>query len=191
MKNNIAKIIRILSIPPIMISALVLILANSRADVFHDGKELLIILLLLGLVPLLAYPFQHMFPSLLKKGRDEQRKLAFIFTLVGYTSAFLYSIISSASNELIQITLTYFLSVVLLTFVNKVLKFKASGHACSFAAPMFFLSYYVSYWLIIPCILAAMAIGWSSVYLKRHTRSQLIGGIIVCIISFCLTILIL
>ena len=62
-----------------------------------------------------------------------QRKLAFIFSLIGYATALLWAILVHTSKELLMICATYFISVVILTFFNKVLKKRASGHACSFS----------------------------------------------------------
>ena len=143
MKNIFAKIIRIISIPPIMITFLLVILNTTRPDIFRNNVEVLTSIILLGIVPVLAYPFQLLSSSLEDVDRTMQRKLAFIFSLIGYSAALLWAILVHTSKELLMICATYFTSVVILTFFNKVLKKRASGHACSITGPLVFLIYLV------------------------------------------------
>ena len=121
MKNTFAKIIRIISVPPVMITFLLVILNTTRPDIFRNNVEVLTSIILLGIVPVLAYPFQLLSSSLEDKGRIMQRKLAFIFSLIGYATALLWAILVHTSKELLMICATYVISVVLLTFFNKVL----------------------------------------------------------------------
>ena len=139
MKNTFAKIIRIISVPPVMITFLLVILNTTRPDIFRNNVEVLTSIILLGIVPVLAYPFQLLSSSLEDRGRIMQRKLAFIFSLIGYSTALLWAILVHTSKELLMICATYFISVVILTFFNKVLKKRASGHACSITGPLVFL----------------------------------------------------
>lgn len=191
MKEKLAKTIRIISIPPIMVTVLILVLAINTTTVFTSPTEIVMSILFLGIVPVLAYPIQKAIPSLKDKGRDGQRKLAFVMNLLGYFVLFIWSIIENGSHDFKLITFTYFISVLLLTFCNKVLKIKASGHASSFTGPLLIMIDTVAWWLVFPCIAIAGLIIWASVYLKRHTIGQLCGGIAVCIISFFLSFIIL
>ena len=151
MKNTFAKIIRIISVPPVMITFLLVILNTTRPDIFRNNVEVLTSIILLGIVPVLAYPFQLLLSSSLEdRGRIMQRKLAFIFSLIGYATALLWAILVHTSKELLMICATYFISVVILTFFNKVLKKRASGHACSITGPLVFLIYLVDWKLIFP-----------------------------------------
>lgn len=75
--------------------------------------------------------------------------------------------------------MTYFISVVLLTFVNKVLKVKASGHACSIIAPCLLIAMFCGWYHIFPCLLIAAASVWASLYLKRHTVKELLFGALI------------
>lgn len=75
--------------------------------------------------------------------------------------------------------MTYFISVVLLTFVNKVLKVKASGHACSITAPCLLIAMFCGWYHIFPCLLIAAASVWASLYLKRHTVKELLFGALI------------
>jgi len=188
-KTIFAKIIRIISIPPIMIIALILLLYFLRPDIFRNASEAIILILLLGGMPILAYPTQKIIPPLRKKGRDCQRKLAFIFTLIGYAAALVWSIVVLLSDELLQVCLTYFMSVFILTFINKVLKTKASGHACSVFGPLIFTVYLIDWRFIFLNIVIAIIIFWSSLYLKRHTKKELFLGALSNLIAFALSCL--
>ena len=191
MKNNFAKIIRIISVPPIMVTFLLVILNIARPDIFRNNVEVLISIILLGIVPVLAYPFQFLSSSLEDKWRIMQRKLAFIFSLIGYATALLWAILVHTSKELLMICATYFISVVILTFFNKVLKKKASGHACSITGPLVFLVYLVDWKLIFPCLIIATLIFWSSLYLQRHTKTDLFYGVLSCLFAFALSFIII
>ena len=100
MKNTFAKIIRIISVPPVMITFLLVILNTTRPDIFRNNVEVLTSIILLGIVPVLAYPFQLLSSSLEDKGRIMQRKLAFIFSLIGYATALLWAILVHTSKDL-------------------------------------------------------------------------------------------
>ena len=191
MKNNFAKIIRIISVPPIMVTFLLVILNTARPDIFRNNVEVLISIILLGIVPVLAYPFQFLSSSLEDKGRIMQRKLAFIFSLIGYATALLWAILVHTSKELLMICSTYFISVVILTFFNKVLKKRASGHACSITGPLVFLIYLVDWKLIFPCLIIATLIFWSSLYLQRHTKTDLFYGVLSNLLAFALSFIII
>lgn len=191
MKNIFAKIIRILSVPPVMITFLLVILNTTRPDIFRNNVEVLTSIILLGIVPVLAYPFQLLSSSLKDKGRIMQRKLAFIFSLIGYAAALLWAILVHTSKELLMICATYFISVVILIFFNKVLKKRASGHACSITGPLVFLIYLVDWKLIFPCLIIAALIFWSSLYLQKHTKTDLFYGVLSNFLAYALSFIII
>lgn len=192
MKNTFAKIIRIISVPPVMITFLLVILNTTRPDIFRNNVEVLTSIILLGIVPVLAYPFQLLLSSSLEdRGRIMQRKLAFIFSLIGYATALLWAILVHTSKELLMICATYFISVVILTFFNKVLKKRASGHACSITGPLVFLIYLVDWKLIFPCLIIVTLIFWSSLYLQRHTKTDLFYGVLSTLLAFALSFIII
>lgn len=107
-KERIAKAIRVLSVPPVMVSVLILILAFSKDGIFRSALEIVITIVLLGFVPILAYGLQKILPGFKEQGREGQRKLAFITNLVGYSAAFLWALIADVENALLLICLTYF-----------------------------------------------------------------------------------
>lgn len=190
-KEHIAKIIRILSVPPIMVSIFILILAIHKNNIFRNSTEITIMIVLLGLVPALAYVLSGLVPKVKKQGREDQRKLAFITNLTGYSIALLWAIFTNVDKNLLLICLTYFLSVVLLTICNKGFHFRASGHAASFTGPLILLVYFLGWKVIIPALIIAVLIVWASVYLKRHTIKELAGGILVNILAFIFSVIII
>lgn len=187
-RERIAKAIRVLSVPPVMVSVLILILAFSKDGIFRNTSEIIVSIVLLGFVPVLAYVFNGVLPGFKKQGREGQRKLAFITNLIGYSAALLWALVSDVENSLLLICLTYFLSVIILTICNKAFHYRASGHACSFTGPLVLLIYFLGWKVTVPCLLIAVLIIWSSVYLKRHTAKELAGGIVVCLCSFALSL---
>lgn len=189
-KERLAKTIRILSVPPIMVSVFIVILVFNKNNIFRNATEIIIMVVLLGLVPVLAYVLSGIIPGVKAQGREGQRKLSFITNLVGYSMALLWAILTNVRKELLLICLTYFLSVVFLTICNKGFHFRASGHASSFTGPLVFLIYFFGWKVIVPSLLIASLIIWSSIYLKRHTIKELVGGILVNILAFTFSIII-
>ena len=186
-KERFAKIIRALSVPPIMVSVFIFILAFHTEDVFRNASEIVIMIVLLGIVPILAYVLSGIIPAVRKQGREGQRKLAFITNLVGYSIALLWAVLTKVDRELLLICLTYFLSVIILTICNKGVGFRASGHASSFTGPLVFFIYLFGWKVVIPSLIIASLIVWSSIFLKRHTAKELAGGIFVNVIAFTLS----
>lgn len=190
-KEHLAKTIRILSVPPIMVSTFILILAFHKNNIFRNSTEIIIMIALLGIVPALAYVLSGFVPKVKKQGREGQRKLAFITNFLGYSIALLWAILTNVRNQLLLICLTYFISVVLLTICNKGFHFRASGHASSFTGPLILLVYFLGWKFIIPALIIAALIVWASVYLKRHTIKELAGGILVNILAFIFSVIII
>lgn len=183
-KERIAKVIRVLSVPPIMVSVFILILPFHKKYIFTHVSQIIIMILLLGIISALAYVLSDMIPAIKIKGREGQRKLAFITTLIGYTVSLLWAVITGVNNDLMLICLMYFTSVLLLTICNKGLHFRASGHASSFTGPLILTIYFMGWKVIIPALFIAILIVWSSVYLKRHTLKEVAGGMIVSVFAF-------
>ena len=65
-----------------------------------------------------------------------------VTSLIGYSAAFIWAIFTDVKDSLLLICSTYFFSVVLLSISNKVIHFRASGHACSFAGPLVLLVHF-------------------------------------------------
>lgn len=186
-----AKIIRIITAPPILVTALFIVLFCNKRTFFQSSEELLLAILLLGIVPALAYPLQALIPAFKEAGRKGQRKLAFILSVIGYTAALICGYVLHSGIQLLLIFWTYFLSVICLSLCNLFLHVRASGHSCSITGPLVFLVYFLGVYALIPCILIAAGTVWSSLKLKRHTPKDLLSGAIVCILAFAISLAIM
>lgn len=172
----IAKIIRVVTIPPVMVGTLIILLSTLRTDVFEGFSQSLLTLLFLAIIPILAYPISYMVPSIRQKGRDGQRNLAFVFSAVGYAGGVAYGLISGVNESQMIIFGTYFLSVIVLTFMNKIIKVRASGHACSIAGPIGLVCYFLPPVCIVASLCLYAVIFWASVHMGRHTVKEFIWG---------------
>lgn len=146
-------------------------------------------MLLLGFVPVLAYPAQPLFPHYRSKGREGQRELAFVFTGVGYAIAFLWALLAGVSPAIRTICAGYFFSALFLTLCNKGLHRRASGHACSAVGPLLFLIYYFGWWMLLPSAVIGWLVAWASVMLKRHTPMDLLWGALCSAAGFAIAVL--
>ncbi len=191
MKDAIAKCIRVVTVPAVTALAMLCILFFADTGVFENIAELVMSVIFLALIPLLAYPLAGLIPRLDKKGRKGQRTLAFVFGAGGYTLALLYGFLVRAQDRLLLIFLTYFLSMLLLTLFNRLLHFKASGHACGVVGPMALLCYFTGWIAVIPCVVIAAGVVWSSLCLKRHTVMQLLTGAACAAVAFGVGLLLL
>jgi hypothetical protein len=189
-KQYLAKVIRVISIPPVMVFTLLIILMIARDDFFLNAMEVGIAIICLAIVPVLAYPLQKIIPGLKEKGREGQRELAFALSAAGYLTACLYGVIAKSNPNLMLIFGTYMLSVIILIIFNKGLKLRASGHACSVSGPIIFLCYSLGLKAAFLCILLYGAILWASLELKRHTLKEFILGTASCMIAFLCNLLI-
>lgn len=178
MKKIIAKILRILTIPPLLVTALLTLIYFTRDTTFRSLTDYLAAVTCLAVIPALAYPLQPIIPGFKGKGRDGQRGLAFVTSALGYIVGFAYAYISHATNEFKFIIAAYLLSVILLLVFNKIFHLKASGHACGVLGPLLFAVYFLGPVWVIPCSIVAVGVAWSSIALSRHTpRDLCLGGI--------------
>lgn len=171
-----AKTIRILTIPPILVTALLILVFFSNQTVFRNTYDLAAAITCLAVIPTLAYPLQPLFPAFKDKGRSGQRSLAFITSTIGYVIGFIYAYASGATAQFKFIIVSYLLSVALLLIFNKLLKLKASGHACGVLGPLLFAVHFMGWTWAIPCVIIAIGVIWSSVSLSRHTVKELMFG---------------
>lgn len=104
---------------------------DDKGGIFGNAAEEIIPVILLGIVPTLAYPCQKLFPKMEEEGRDTQRKPAFIFSRVGYSAVLVWVLLPHVGETLRLICLSYFYSVGILAIYYTCLYIKASGHACS------------------------------------------------------------
>ncbi len=182
------KIIRVLTIPPIMASALFIILGSYR---IIDVADTLLGVFFLGILPILAYPMQRFIPYYKDKGREGQRNLAIIFAVAGYIIGCILAFIFNAPlNTVIFIYLDYLISGILIAIFNKLFHLKASGHACGIVGPVAMLCYFGLY---IPAAVGALMtipVFIASIKMKRHTLFQLLCGSAITLLALLLLILI-
>ncbi len=184
MKRRIAFVIRVITLPPVMIAALLLLCWEAKRSLFSGVGELALSVLFLMVLPLLAYPLQPLIPKLRAAGRQGQRNFAFVTTFVGYTAAVIYGVLEHVEPGLMVIYASYFASYCLLLLMNYV-GLKASGHACGIAGPMILAIYTLGHlWCIVPCVLLGALVAWSSLELGRHTARELIFGALAALVGF-------
>lgn len=175
---RIAKIIRVLTVPPLMA------LAAFTAFLFKDGFyssiwEYIAAVGFITVLPITAYPLQLIIPPFKHQGREGQRNLAFIMCNLGYIFSVIYAIVFNAGANVTTMLVTYLLSGVTLLLVNKLTGLRASGHSCGLLGPLAALVYFISPWALPAGIILFGLALWSSVYMKRHTLIQfIVGGII-------------
>lgn len=185
-----AKTIRVITVPPVLICALLLTMFFKSGNDFTKPIELVLALFFQVVMPIMAYPLQKVIPAYKDKGRDGQRNLAFILNGLGYTFAVIYGLIFNISSVLRFIFFVYFASVLILTIINKVIKLRASGHACSIVGTMICFVYFVGLKAVLLCAVLIALILWASLKLKRHTIKEFMIGSAVSATAFVSCILI-
>ena len=177
-----AKILRILTVAPVMAGALILILSGH--SVIPIGRALFYLLFLCGL-PLLAYPVSLLWGR--KCSRERQRNLAICFSVAGYAGGMLWSLLSGGSTPEKAICMTYLLSGILTAVCSFLFRIRASGHACGVSGPVAALCVFASpvyalgFALLIPVCRA-------SLQLKRHTVPELLLGTVIPIVCLALSL---
>ena len=172
--NKVYKIIRVATVPPIMAAALFIVLGAFGVTTLIDS---LLGIFFIGILPILSYPLQRFIPYYKDKGREGQRNLAIVFSVIGYIVGCVLALIFKAPlNTVVFIYLDYLLSGLLIAIFNKLFHLKASGHACGIVGPVAMLMYFGLY---IPAAIGAVLTVFvfiSSIGMKRHTFLQLLGG---------------
>ena len=181
---TIAHIVRIVSVPPVMVGILLTLLLLLRDDVFATPVEFMASLTGLTILPVLAYPVSVMIPVLRRKGREGQRTLAMYVSTVGYVGVFVYGLIAQVGTGLLHIYAGYLFSVIIILVGNKVFKVRISGHACSVSGPLVYSGYFLGVWGILVGAVCWGVILWASLVMKRHTFREFVFGTLTCLFSF-------
>ena len=186
---KIAHVVRIVSVPPVMVGILLVLLFAFRHDVFATTADMVVSLLGLTVLPMMAYPASYLIPSIREKdkashGREGQRTLAMYFSTVGYVGVFVYGLIAGAGVGLMHIYTGYLLSVIIILVSNKVLHVRVSGHACSVSGPLVYSGYFLGIAGIIVGAVCWCIILWASLVMKRHTFKEFLLGTLTCLVSF-------
>jgi len=121
MNGKLEKIMRILTLPPLVA---ILTAALLWLGAGMTGGEFAAAALLLGLVPLLAYPLWEIFPNK-EDRRSGQRTYALYCSVAGYAAGFLWSQLGVHSPEVQVLFSSYIVSVIILTLLSKLAGFKA------------------------------------------------------------------
>lgn len=176
-----ARFIRIVSVPPVMVAGILTALARTTDTIFYSPTEAVSAIVFLAVVPLLAYPLSLLLPRIRKRGREGQRDLAFALSAAGYAGGWVYGYLTHAAPALMAIFTAYLFSVLLLLIFNKLLFLRASGHASSITGPILLSVWFIGGW-IIPAALALYAlIFWASVSSGRHTQKEFLTGTALCV----------
>ena len=183
--NRVAKFIRIITAPPFMVAYLLMVL-SSLTNFFEKKMDILISWIGLVIFPLFAYLVHRFIPAFYSKGREYQRKIAFIFSLIGYLICFVYGIIRKKSKAQ-MFFFVYFFTALLLTITNKLIHVRASGHTASAISPVVFSFIYVNpVYGIVFLTLFFISI-WASLYIKRHKLKDIIAGLLCFVASLAIS----
>ncbi len=190
MKEKVAYIISAIFIVPIVALMVFLIMwyDNPTANFDDNIYYLVNSIIFFTIIPISAYIVVRLNPNLKIGGRNIERKMAFIFGVIGYILGSLSLLImKSPTKPMIVLYLSYLVSAIILAFINKFLKFKASGHACGITGPILALNFFTGLKMIWMFLLIPLVI-WSRLVLKRHNIKQLVVG---AAVSFFSTLLIM
>ncbi len=170
MSETTAKAIRVITLPPIIALFLIILLKGY----FPDGHDLMAIVLLCGL-PLLSYLYWKTIPGQYEQGRTSQRKLAIIFSVIGYVLGLLYCLICNGSEAELFMYLNYVICGAVIALSSFVFHVKSSGHAAGVTAPVMILTLLVSRFYLLGFLLM-IPVSISSISLGRHTPKELLLG---------------
>ena len=175
-KELVSKIIRIITVPPLLALLVFTYLLFRVPGIFLHISDYIMVVSFISIFPSLAYilqvPLHKWFP-----GRDGQRTLAMILSVIGYVCGLATSLLLHQSSQLIFIYLTYFICGLIILVSSKVFHFKLSGHAVGSAGPIAMLIMFRQ-WIFLIGIPILICVFLSSYRLKRHTFAQIISGII-------------
>lgn len=185
-----AKIIRIGTAAPIIALIALGILFGLRPEIFGETFQFILSIIFLTILPLLAYPLQPYIPGFRDKGREGQRNLAIAMAVLGYLCGIISGFIFQIPKTLWIIYLTYFISGLGIVLFNKVIKIRASGHACGVVGPIAFLIYFLGVRYIIGAVIL-IPVFWACIKTKRHTLPQLLWGSMTSTAAFFISLLII
>lgn len=180
--QQIFHIIRKITVPPVFAVAFLFTFYAVYPLYFGSLWQLLFGILFLGILPILGYPLQKFIPPFREKGREGQRTLAMIFSMIGYLLGTIVSLIGKSSAELHTVYFLYLSCGICILIFNKLLHLKASGHACGITGPILLFFYFQ---MVVPAIIGmlfAIPVMVSSVKTKRHTALQLVGGCAIAVV---------
>ena len=170
MNKKLAKALRILTLPPVLVLVLILLL-RSQYPPLHAA----IAVLTLAVFPLLAYLVWSCVPTLHRQGRPAQRSLAVVFSVIGYVVGLLCCALGHGSATEWFVYLCYVISGILIALSPRCFHVKSSGHACGVVGPVVILALLKSPWFLLGLVLL-LPVWVSSLGLGRHTKQELLLG---------------
>lgn len=179
---------RILTVAPVLAIITFSILHFVSPEITGSTLNYILGIAFIAVFPLLAYPLQPILPYFKKKGRDGQRNLAIYMSVFGYIGGIIFAFALRMPDKMQALFLTYFVSGILIFVFNKVLKVKASGHACGVAGPIAFLTYIYGPIALLGLPLLAL-VYWASLRMDRHKISELAVGTAIPIAAMLISIL--
>lgn len=188
MNEKICKIIRVITVAPIMCLLAILCTYFIKCDYFSGVASLLSAIGFLTIFPLLSYPICYFVKPLKIKGRKMERTLAIVFAFVGYIVAFVLSFVFNDALELKIFLGTYLLSSLIILLFRIFNVFNPSGHASGIAGPITFLVIYVNYFFAFLYLLV-IVVWYVSIKMKRHSHAEYIVGSLIPTIILLLSIL--
>lgn len=188
--KKLAKMIRVLTIAPILALLLINVLYFAKPNSFIGIGNYLFMTFTISLLPPLAYPIQRKFKIFKGDMRKGERNLSIIFSIIGYFAGFLFMLIANTTDIEKIIYLTYLFSGVGIAVFSFLIKVRASGHMCGVAGPIvIILSIFGMEHIYLIMLLGGVI--WASLYLKRHTANELIFGSLIPVIAYFLSRLII
>jgi len=149
---------------------------NKMANYNGNFNYYLNSILFFTIIPISAYIVARIVPKFKAGGREKERKLAFVFGIFGYALGNLSLLaMKKPTKAMIGLYLSYLISSLILAFINKILKFKASGHACGITGPIVAINFFAGLKMLFLALLIPLVM-WSRLALKRHDIKQLIVG---------------
>lgn len=118
MKEKAAKLIRTITVPPILALSMRLILRYSFGDQFATIPIILGAALFLAAVSICAYPAAKAKGEKEAAVRNRQRQSAFVFNLLGYAGVFIWGLLMNGSLMLLTVLTAYLIALLLLTVLN-------------------------------------------------------------------------
>jgi hypothetical protein len=190
MKSKFGKIISIVTVVPILAFLTITWVYLNNSSAFNKNIIwYMVSIIFISIIPVTAYVLKRIMPNYKNGGRKEERKLAFIMAIIGYTIGLIIAFVFNAPSGTFVIFCAYFIAGVVLTFFNKVLKIKASGHACGVASSVILLLYFIGH-RVRYMILLVPIVYWARVNQKRHSYTELIIGTLIGALSVVFSIMI-
>lgn len=183
-----AKAVRIATLAPI-IAFILVTLVYFLIPASFGVTEYILAIVFLTVLPLLGYPLQPFIPKFRDKGREGQRNLAMLMAVIGYVLGIVFALCMNVTGILLVIYLTYLFSGLIMVLFNKVLKIRASGHACGFAGPLAVIICLFGAWAYTGLALLVLVF-WACLKMKRHTLSQLFIGSLIPVLALLLALLV-